>query len=547
MPALRFDMTYPQREGFTRQLIKGIDIWAYTLPLAPGEDTYKAPMARRADNNHINATRLLQLSALNPSQRARELNVRPHIVIRGGLNNIQGTWVPLERAIELARKYKIDHLVAPILFDPEKPPTEFVDERHKGTTADSLPVGAVFKNGAGPSSAGASGSGQSGRHSAPGRATGATSSGPSVAQIAAAGAAAAAAKLGRSSMGNLLASSSGSSSSSGGGGGGGGGTAAGSGTDSRLGKRKFGTDDAAAAAASGTSGSSSSPALFPDNRHQHVEIASWTSRSHGSDVSAPPSSWLSSAQTSGSGSGSGSGAGASGSGGPGAGASNTAEGSSSSMSIAKSAGSSADHKQGLDSAERLRPRSPTLSELRSMLQTNTNKRRATSPGLRSAAVTNAARSSVRAGLDGLTPREASMMGLNASAGNGGAAGGPLSLAGSSGSGAGDGHGGPPFSIGLDPALANGSSHGVSVNDPQTWDSKFVAVFGRTRGWHEQRVLSRLRDGDIDGPLLLSLDFNDRSVFMLNQCGITVPGDQIRIIQAASFLREIYPTGVESRT
>ncbi|KAL9933954.1 hypothetical protein V8E36_007036 [Tilletia maclaganii] len=531
MPALRFDMLYPQKEGFTLQNIRGLEIWAYTLPLQPGENSFKAPMSRRTDNNYVNATRMLQLTNLNPSQRARELNMRPHLVIRGGLNNVQGTWVPLPRARELATKYGIADLIGPILFDPNSPPKTFTDERDLRTPPPSR------------SAAKAAAARKNARLSAPAHSSNVGSSSGGVGGLAAN-----AARAGRASVpaSMALAAAVAASSSNGGAGGptgsnstrlggslaggssSGGNNAASSSSGGGALKRKFGSDDTAA-----------------DGRHQ-IEIASWTSRSHGSDSSAP-SNWHARPGTLGNALS-----------GIGGGSTNNSVTTSTSASGSSSRGiltsdgkspiASSDPKHhGLDVAERLRPRSPTLAELRSMM--HTNKRRATSPDLRSAASHNSARLSLRggSGSDGDLANASSSSAPGASAPEGSSPSSPSSA---------------PASI-LATGKLNGASNidrggdasgsasqevpaALSVHDPATWDSKFVVAFGRSRGWDEQRVLSKLRDGDMDGNLLLSLDFNDQSVFVLNRCGITVPGDQMRVIQAAGFLREIYPTGPEHR-
>ncbi|KAE8192809.1 hypothetical protein A4X06_0g6169 [Tilletia controversa] len=501
MPAVRFDMTYPQREGFTRQIIKDIDIWAYTMPLPEGESQYGPPMTRRVDNDYVNATRLLQLTRLNPSQRARELAVQPTIIIRGGLNNIQGTWVPLERAKELAKRYEIEQILEPILFDPDQAPKDFVDERqHPQHTAPKRKLPATPTTPATPATDAAAPTPRVASTPAPsGRRTGPTAGRSSEPGARAKGKAAVAAAA------QALASSTAKSAPS---------SPAARQSDTKLGKRKFGAMD------------STGPSPFPapaDGRPQQVEIASWTARSQGGD-SGPQATWLS----------------RSGSGSVPSGSSNG------DASIAKTAAIGTDLKQGLDAAERLRPRSPTLSQLQSMLQSN--KRRESSPGLRSTAASNSARSSLRGTADtaGL-PRE-----------NDRSTAGPSSAfpkTGSSSSWSADIGSYSTFS-GSNPSVLNGgpshpshsssSSSTLSVHDPTTWDSKYVAAFGRSRGWNEQRVLSKLRDSDIDGTLLLSLDLNQQSVFVLDRCGITVPGDQMRIIQAAQFLREIYPTGPEHR-
>ncbi|KAK0544014.1 hypothetical protein OC846_005658 [Tilletia horrida] len=571
MPAVRVDMIHPQREGFTRSIIRDLDIWSYTLPLQEGETEYGPPMTRRADTNYINATRLLSLSNLSPSQRARELSVMPTSVIRGGLNSIQGTWsalyildmisthmkpqtdinfqsssppsldtssltllrVPLVRARELAKTLGLFELIKPILFDPSDPPTNFVDERGAGSQGGSSAV--IMSVPRGPKlSAAAKAHLAAARKSEPGRITATIKNprklasrqslpGPSTPPI---------------SVGaDPLRTGSSTLSLSGGPGG----------PSLPVPRAKRSATDVSGSASAGPSkrrivlsGASldgpkvSASSSGSNAGGQQIKIASWTSFSRGSDNDSS-SRWDDGSLAP------------------------PVVGSSSSESGSSSPAGSADTKPTLTFGERHRVRVPTLAELNSILQSEAPPPKRSGSGsstLRMAAATNLARSSLR-GLSGSSHTSGSDLhssGLPPLSSNGASHRVPSSStalvalqSGSTPAASIPAGSNVPFpvlsrvnSASLVSSNGSGRSNGSSSGDhPSTWNSNEVVEFGRTRAWHESRVLLRLREADIDGQLLLSLDFDDRSVFMLNQCGISVPGDQIRIIQGAEHLRKQY--------
>ncbi|SPO40464.1 related to MBP1 - transcription factor, subunit of the MBF factor [Pseudozyma flocculosa] len=76
-----------------------------------------AVMRRRSDS-WLNATQILKVVGLDKPQRTRvlerEVQKGTHEKIQGGYGKYQGTWIPLESAIELAEKYKIEGLLHPI-------------------------------------------------------------------------------------------------------------------------------------------------------------------------------------------------------------------------------------------------------------------------------------------------------------------------------------------------------------------------------------------------------------------------------------------------
>ncbi|KAH9814039.1 hypothetical protein DFH28DRAFT_972038 [Melampsora americana] len=88
-----------------------------------------AVMRRRTDS-WLNATQILKVAGFDKPQRTRvlerEVQKGTHEKIQGGYGKYQGTWVPFERGVELAKQYGVDHLLAPITdYQPsanESPP-----------------------------------------------------------------------------------------------------------------------------------------------------------------------------------------------------------------------------------------------------------------------------------------------------------------------------------------------------------------------------------------------------------------------------------------
>jgi len=88
-----------------------------------------AVMRRRSDS-WLNATQILKVAGFDKPQRTRvlerEIQKGTHEKIQGGYGKYQGTWVPLDRGIELAKQYGVDHLLAALFnFQPssnESPP-----------------------------------------------------------------------------------------------------------------------------------------------------------------------------------------------------------------------------------------------------------------------------------------------------------------------------------------------------------------------------------------------------------------------------------------
>ncbi|KAI7937589.1 hypothetical protein MJO29_014904 [Puccinia striiformis f. sp. tritici] len=88
-----------------------------------------AVMRRRSDS-WLNATQILKVAGFDKPQRTRvlerEIQKGTHEKIQGGYGKYQGTWVPLDRGIDLAKQYGVDHLLAALFnFEPssnESPP-----------------------------------------------------------------------------------------------------------------------------------------------------------------------------------------------------------------------------------------------------------------------------------------------------------------------------------------------------------------------------------------------------------------------------------------
>ncbi|CEH15548.1 TRANSCRIPTION FACTOR MBP1 [Ceraceosorus bombacis] len=87
-----------------------------------------AVMRRRSDS-WMNATHILKVVGLDKPQRTRvlerDVQKNTHEKVQGGYGKYQGTWIPLELAVQLADEYKVAHLLDPITgYQPtaESPP-----------------------------------------------------------------------------------------------------------------------------------------------------------------------------------------------------------------------------------------------------------------------------------------------------------------------------------------------------------------------------------------------------------------------------------------
>ncbi|THH02983.1 hypothetical protein EW145_g6631 [Phellinidium pouzarii] len=82
-----------------------------------------AVMRRKADG-WLNATQILKVAGFDKPQRTRvlerDVQKGEHEKVQGGYGKYQGTWIPLERSLELAKQYNCELLLRPIIdFQPE--------------------------------------------------------------------------------------------------------------------------------------------------------------------------------------------------------------------------------------------------------------------------------------------------------------------------------------------------------------------------------------------------------------------------------------------
>ncbi|EMD41091.1 hypothetical protein CERSUDRAFT_111666 [Gelatoporia subvermispora B] len=82
-----------------------------------------AVMRRRADS-WLNATQILKVAGFDKPQRTRilerEVQKGEHEKVQGGYGKYQGTWIPLERGLQLCKLYNCEQLLRPLMdFQPE--------------------------------------------------------------------------------------------------------------------------------------------------------------------------------------------------------------------------------------------------------------------------------------------------------------------------------------------------------------------------------------------------------------------------------------------
>ncbi|KAI8332683.1 hypothetical protein BC941DRAFT_402390 [Chlamydoabsidia padenii] len=97
-----------------------------------------AIMRRRVDS-HMNATQILKAAGIDKGKRTkileREILPGEHEKVQGGYGKFQGTWIPLQRSIDLAKQYQVYELVKPMMeFDPAT--SGDIDEKHKVPTKE---------------------------------------------------------------------------------------------------------------------------------------------------------------------------------------------------------------------------------------------------------------------------------------------------------------------------------------------------------------------------------------------------------------------------
>ncbi|CDH58680.1 related to transcription factor mbp1 [Lichtheimia corymbifera JMRC:FSU:9682] len=106
---------------------------------------------RRKNDSYMNATQILKAAGMEKTKRAkildREVLIGDHQKVQGGFGKYQGTWIPLDKARQLAERHGIFHQIQPLLdidpadFElyPEKDPTTTNKER-KTTAAAKAAV-----------------------------------------------------------------------------------------------------------------------------------------------------------------------------------------------------------------------------------------------------------------------------------------------------------------------------------------------------------------------------------------------------------------------
>ncbi|TYJ55328.1 hypothetical protein B9479_003942 [Cryptococcus floricola] len=77
-----------------------------------------AVMRRRSDS-YLNATQILKVAGFDKPQRTRvlerEVQKGEHEKVQGGYGKYQGTWIPIERGLALAKQYGVEDLLRPII------------------------------------------------------------------------------------------------------------------------------------------------------------------------------------------------------------------------------------------------------------------------------------------------------------------------------------------------------------------------------------------------------------------------------------------------
>ena len=76
-------------------------------------------LMRRLKDNWINATQILKIADIEKPQRTkileREIQVAQHEKVQGGYGKYQGTWIPFERAVQLAKDFNVYHLTRELM------------------------------------------------------------------------------------------------------------------------------------------------------------------------------------------------------------------------------------------------------------------------------------------------------------------------------------------------------------------------------------------------------------------------------------------------
>ncbi|KAH7916680.1 hypothetical protein BJ138DRAFT_1169017 [Hygrophoropsis aurantiaca] len=103
-----------------------------------------AVMRRRADS-WLNATQILKVAGFDKPQRTRvlerEVQKGEHEKVQGGYGKYQGTWIPLERGLALAKQYNCDTALRPIIeFQPAAKSPPLAPKHLVSTSAAARPA-----------------------------------------------------------------------------------------------------------------------------------------------------------------------------------------------------------------------------------------------------------------------------------------------------------------------------------------------------------------------------------------------------------------------
>jgi regulatory protein SWI6 len=89
---------------------------------------------RRKDDSFLNATQILKVAGVEKGRRTkileREVQIGRHEKVQGGYGKYQGTWIPFERGVEIARQYGVDELLRS-LFEYTPSPDDELDTPKK--------------------------------------------------------------------------------------------------------------------------------------------------------------------------------------------------------------------------------------------------------------------------------------------------------------------------------------------------------------------------------------------------------------------------------
>ncbi|WRT66906.1 uncharacterized protein IL334_003871 [Kwoniella shivajii] len=110
--------------GRKRALLTSTYLHDYLYGLVECKPVYEmlcrdvAVMRRRADA-YLNATQILKVAGFDKPQRTRvlerEVQKGEHEKVQGGYGKYQGTWIPIERGLALAKQYGVEDLLRPLI------------------------------------------------------------------------------------------------------------------------------------------------------------------------------------------------------------------------------------------------------------------------------------------------------------------------------------------------------------------------------------------------------------------------------------------------